>query len=150
VIRMTVILTQQRTLQTTMLISITPSSHHYVLRSPVIAWLKMRHFFVSSVTIFVANISLHYVSFYKVATLCSCIRRNFTLRQNVVSREFSVFLCTVYSCVILSSIPVHLLSAILLVEETLHMFLELPLLSFLISTIISVLQPAQVPTRWFS
>jgi len=129
---------------------------HYPLLPPLCATItrdsmaQNEAFFVSSVTVFVANISLHYVSCYEVATLCSCIRRNFTLCQNVVSREFSVFLCTVYSCVILSSIPVHLLSAILLVEETLHMFLELPLLSFLISTIISVLQHAQVPTRWFS
>jgi len=70
---------------------------HYPLLPPLCATItrdsmaQNEAFFVSSVTIFVANISLHYVSFYEVATLCSCIRRNFTLCQNVVSREFSVF-----------------------------------------------------------
>jgi len=56
-----------------------------------------------------------------------------------------VLLCTVYSCVIISSVPVHLL----LVEETMHMSLELPLLSLLIPTATSVLQSAPVPTRSF-
>ena len=102
-----------------------------MLRSPVIAWLKMRHSFVSSVTACVANISSHCELLCTI--LCSFIRRSFTLCQNVVSHEFFVLLCTVHYCVIISSFPVHLLLAILLVEETLHnMSFELPLLSFLI------------------
>ena len=65
------------------------------------------------------------------------------------SLEFFVILCTVYFCVIMCSVPVHLLPAILLVQEILHMFLELPLLFFFIPTATSVLQPAPVPIRWF-
>jgi len=82
---------------------------------------------------------------------CAVLSVVISLYVKVLSLKNTLSFCAPYILALSSLVPVHLLPPILLVEDTLHMSLELPLLSFLISTTTatSVLQPAHVPTRWF-
>ena len=88
------------------------------------------------------------MSFYEVQ-FCAVLSVVISLYVKMLSLENTLSFCAPYILASSSSVPVHLLPPILLVEDTLHMSLELPLLSFLVSTATSVFQPAPVPTRWF-
>ena len=79
---------------------------------------------------------------------CAVLSVVVSLYVKVLSLKNTLSFCAPCILASSSSVPVNLLPAILLVEETLHMSSELSLLSFLIPT--SVLQPAPVPTRWLS